>query len=252
MIGDAGFRSVVFDCDSTLVRMEGIDELAGPHRDRVRSLTDGAMDGRIPLEQVYGQRLELIRPSRGRVNALGRAYVDALVDDARPTVEALRWLGKAVRIVSGGLHPPVAALARALGLGDGDLRAVGVRFRADGEFAGWESDSPLARSGGKPRVIEEWHLPRPSLLVGDGVTDLEARRVVDAFAAYTGVVRRDAVVRGADVTIDGPSLAPVLALAADARDRERLRDGPWADLLLRGDRLLRESHAPPPPPAARS
>jgi hypothetical protein len=36
------------------------------------------------------------------------------------------------------------------------------------------------------------------LAVGDGATDLAVRPAVDAFAAFTGFVRRDAVVRAAD------------------------------------------------------
>jgi phosphoserine phosphatase len=39
------------------------------------------------------------------------------------------------------------------------------------------------------------------LAVGDGATDLAMRPSVDAFAAYTGFVRRDAVVARADVTV---------------------------------------------------
>src|SRR5690606_31562053 len=35
---EGGFASVVFDCDSTLVRIEGIDELAGPRIDEVRRM----------------------------------------------------------------------------------------------------------------------------------------------------------------------------------------------------------------------
>ncbi|HEV2132153.1 MAG TPA: hypothetical protein VGR27_13655, partial [Longimicrobiaceae bacterium] len=80
---DTGFRSVIFDCDSTLSGIEGIDVLAGERLDEIRALTDAAMDGALPLEAVYGQRLALIRPPRAAVEALARAYVDALVPDAR-------------------------------------------------------------------------------------------------------------------------------------------------------------------------
>ena len=63
----SGFASVVFDCDSTLVAVEGIDELSGPYRDRITALTDAAMDGSVPLEEVYGRRLEIIQPTRAQV-----------------------------------------------------------------------------------------------------------------------------------------------------------------------------------------
>lgn len=242
-----GFASVVFDCDSTLAAIEGIDELAGELAGQVRALTEEAMEGWIPLEEVYGRRLELIRPSRERVEALSRAYLDALVPDARETVAALLFLGKAVRVVSGGLRPPVEALARELGLGPEAVAAVGIRFAPDGAYLGFEEDSLLARSGGKEVVIRAWALPRPALLVGDGATDLEARPAVDAFAAYMGVAFRPPVAAGADVVLRAPSLAPVLALAAGPDDRARLEGSAWAPLLRRGDALLREDARPRQP-----
>jgi phosphoserine phosphatase len=234
-----GFAAVVFDCDSTLVACEGIDELARAHADEVRTLTDAAMDGLVPLEEVYGRRLALIRPTRAAVDEVGRIYAARLVEDAAETVAALRWLGKTVRIVSGGLRPPVEAVATRLGLSVADVAAVGIDFDGDGAYAGFESGSPLARSGGKAGVVGAWHLPRPALLVGDGATDLEAASAVDAFAAYTAVVHRPAVSAGADVVLPHPSLSPVLALAADAGDRARLASSPWAALLAKGDALLR-------------
>ncbi|MBV9110313.1 MAG: HAD-IB family phosphatase, partial [Gemmatimonadetes bacterium] len=231
----SGFASVVFDCDSTLAAIEGIDELAGPHAAQIAALTEAAMQGTVALEEVYGRRLEIIRPTRAQVEAIGRAYVDALVPDAREVIAALLWLGKTVRILSGGLRTAVDEVARAVGLPLEMVTAVGLEFAEDGSYAGFETTSPVARSGGKTEVIRGWHLPRPALLVGDGATDLEARPAVDAFAAYMGVAFRPAVAAGADFVLRGRSLAPVLSLAATEEDRERLAGSEWAGLLGRGD-----------------
>jgi phosphoserine phosphatase len=165
---------------------------------------------------------------------VGRRYVTTLVPDAREVVEALRWLGKAVRIVSGGLRPPVEEVARALGLSADDVAAVGIDFAADGSYLAYDRASPVARSGGKAEVIRAWSLARPSLLVGDGATDLEAKPSVDAFAAYMGVAWRPGVAAEADFVLRGESLAPVLALAADAEERARLAASEWAEVLDRG------------------
>lgn len=233
-----GFVSVVFDCDSTLVSIEGIDQLAGERIDEVRRMTDLAMDGAMALEEVYGERLALIDPSRESVEAVGRAYLAALVEDARETVAALQWLGKEVRIVSGGLLPPVLVVARALGISDDRVAAVDIRFDGEGRYLDFDRSSPLARSGGKPDVVAAWDLPRPAMLVGDGSTDLEARSAVDCFVAFAGVVRRDAVVAAADRVVDAPSLAPVLVLATSEGERERLRASSWGSLVDRGERLI--------------
>ena len=80
------FRTVLLDCDSTLSEIEGIDELAVECREDVARLTELAMRGQIPLEEVYGRRLQLVQPTRAALEALGRAYVDRMVPDARETI----------------------------------------------------------------------------------------------------------------------------------------------------------------------
>lgn len=216
-----GFASVVFDCDSTLVAVEGIDELAEGMREEVRALTDAAMDGRVPLEEVYGRRLALIRPSRARVEALGRSYVEALVPGARETIAALRALGKEVRVVSGGVAPAVEAVAAELGIPAEHVAAVGIRFAGDGSYAGFDERSPLARSDGKAEVIRGWALPRPVLLVGDGATDLEARPAVDAFCAYMAVADRPPVAAAADFVLRARDLRGVLEIACTEEELAR-------------------------------
>lgn len=236
--GRLGFASVIFDCDSTLVGVEGIDELAGAAAERIAALTARAMAGDVPLQEVYGARLEIIRPHRVQLELLGELYREALVPDAVRTVAALRWLEKEVRLVSGGLLPPLLALGDALGLAPEMVAGVPIRLDEEGVYSGFDDGSPLTRSGGKEEVIRGWRLPRPSLLVGDGATDLEARPAVDAFAAFTGVAHRPAVVAGADLVVSGPSLAPVLALAASEDERAHLQRSEFAELLERAVALL--------------
>ena len=225
------YATVVFDCDSTLSAIEGIDELAAERREEVVALTEAAMRGEVALEDVYGRRLGLIRPGRRQIEALGDQYLATLVPDARETLLALRDEGVEVRVISGGLLPAVLAVARACGVPDERVAAVDLRFDVGGAYAGFDERSPLARSGGKLEVLRAWGaaMPRPAMLVGDGATDLEGRPAVDCFVAFTGVVARDAVVRAADVVVRTPSLAPVLALAlGDDAPSDPARRALWA------------------------
>ncbi len=240
------YGSVVFDCDSTLSAVEGIDELAGPHRAEVEQLTRAAMRGEVPLEDVYGRRLDLISPTLERVTALGDLYVERLVPDAREVVAALRASGIAVRIMSGGLLLPVAAMASTLGVPAADVGAVAIRFDASGAYAGFDRASPLARAGGKREMLMTWRheLPGPIMFVGDGATDLEAAPAADLFVAFAGIADRPSITAQADVVVRAHSLAPILALAlgderpADPNVRELLDQG--LALLHPNDRRTRQ------------
>jgi len=211
------FASVLLDADSTLAGIEGVDWLAGLRGGevarQVAALTEEAMAGQVPLESVYARRLELIAPTRGELDALGRAYQEAVAPGAARALEELRRAGVALRVVSGGLRDGLLPLTRGLGFGDGDVLAVEARFGGDGSWAGIVP-SPLATGDGKARVASALDLPRRVLAVGDGATDLAMRPAVDAFAAYVGFVRRDAVVAGADFTLASFEELPALVLGA--------------------------------------
>jgi phosphoserine phosphatase len=234
------YRSVVFDCDSTLSALEGIEELAAAQRREVETLTDAAMRGAVPLEEVYGRRLDLIRPDRAAVDALVDRYIDGLVDDAVDTVRALTAAGVEVRIISGGLLPAILGLARHMDIPESAVSAVAIHFDEAGAYAGFDDAAPAARAGGKAEVVRAWKsappwLPGPVMFVGDGATDLEARSEVDLFVAYAGVVARPAVVDAAPVVVRSRSLSPILPLALG---NARPEDPAAADLYDRGKSLI--------------
>jgi phosphoserine phosphatase len=249
---DRRFGTVVFDCDSTLSAIEGIEYLSVDRLPEVEALTRDAMDGRLPLEAVYGKRLELVRPDRPALDRLSSAYIDALTPDTRAVVAALLALGVRVCVISGGLKPAVLAVAIELGIAESDVAAVDLSFDTDGCYAGFDAGSPLARSGGKTDVLREWRsrLPAPIMIVGDGATDAEAREVVDMFVAYAGVVERQGVVAAADHVIRGASMAPVLTLALAGVAPERSE---FTELFQKGRALLdRDARPEIPEPRSQS
>jgi len=206
---------VVFDCDSTLVEVEGVDELAtrAGVGERVAEMTRSAMEGKIPLEQVYGHRLDIIRPGRADLDWLGRRYCATLVAGARETVAALAAKGSEIHVVSGGLRPAVVDLAGELGLAPDRVHAVDVFFDGVGRYEGFETDSPLARAGGKAEVIQGLHRPgKTTVMIGDGMTDLEAAAGGAVTVGFGGVVIRPFVAEKADHYVAGPSLEPLVNL----------------------------------------
>jgi phosphoserine phosphatase len=200
----AAYASVILDVDSTVSGIEGIDWLAerrGPEMAaKVAELTDQAMRGVIPLESVYGARLEAIRPTRADIDALAEAYIERIAPDCRDVVTHLKAKGVRVVLVSGGLRQAILPLAEYIRLSPEDVHAVDIQFDANGEYASFDK-SELATSTGKPIVVERLNLPRRRLAVGDGSTDVAMRPAVDTFGAFTGFVAREPVVKQADVVV---------------------------------------------------
>ena len=127
----ARYRFVFFDVDSTLVTIEGIDVLAAGNPEIVQ-LTAAAMNGEIPLDAVYGRRLEIIRPTRAAVEALGAQYIASLVDGAPETIASLRDAGVDVHLVTAGIAQAIAPLADHLGIPPRAVHAVALQFHDDG------------------------------------------------------------------------------------------------------------------------
>ncbi len=191
-------KLICFDCDSTLSALEGIDELArrrGPAvLAQVEKMTSEAMEGRVPVERVFGRRLEIIRPSQEDLAEVGRQYVATVEPTAQATVFQLMAKGWTPVIVSGGFTPAIQPLAKFLGIRR--IEAVNLAWAADGSYCGYDQTFPTTRSGGKAEVISRLRrmlAPTMTVMVGDGVSDLEAKPVVDRFIGYGGYVVRPKV-----------------------------------------------------------
>jgi|GEM_PF-282823 len=253
-----GFQRVIFDCDSTLTTVEGIDELAAlkDQTEHIAELTRQAMDGLVPLEEVYAARLELLQPTRAELARVGRIYRRTLVPQAAEVVAALQAAGVEVFIVSGGLKASVVDLARYLKIPDQNVFAVEVELDPfEGQW--WDyprhrfsgnpderylafAPSPLAESTGKITVVGALSRGARTMMVGDGSTDLATRGTAALFTGFGGIARRQAVVDGADVFIEGPGLAAVLPLALSRTSGQRLWNTPFEVLLQAGCREIVE------------
>ncbi|MCS6909526.1 MAG: HAD-IB family phosphatase [Anaerolineales bacterium] len=254
--GHAPFEIIIFDCDSTLCAVEGIDELArwAGKEAEVAELTRRAMNGELPLEAVYSRRLELLQPTREHLQRLARLYRETLIPDAAAVIQALQQAGREVFIVSGGLAEGVREFGLWLGLPGTNIHAVEIEYN---QLAGrwWETwrhpggrnphepylahdGGPLTLGKGKAEIIRKLrrHKRGRALLVGDGTSDLEASEAVDLFVGFGGVVSRERVRAAAPVFIHVAELAPVLTLAL----RRTEVPAAFQDLYARGLSLIRD------------
>jgi phosphoserine phosphatase len=199
-VTEAKFRLAFFDVDSTLVSIEGVDVLAGGNPEIAR-LTEAAMNGEIPLDQVYAKRLEIIQPARAAVEELAKQYVGSIVDGAIDAIEKLHEAGLQIHLVTAGIAQAIAPLAARLAVPERAVHAVSLRFDDAGHYADFDRRSPLTRPGGKELVVRDVRARSKgrAAFVGDGVTDLETKPAVDLFIGFGGVHVRPRVKENADV-----------------------------------------------------
>lgn len=193
-------KLLIFDCDSTLSSIEGIDELArvrGPEVFKmVEEMTHQAMDGKISVEAVFGRRLEIIRPDQSHVAQIGQRYIETVEPDAKAVIDEARAAGWTVMIISGGFRPIIRPLADFLGIER--VEAVDLFFDAQGRYTGFDEAYPTTRSGGKPEVIAKLKAelkPAKIVMVGDGASDLETKPFVDLFVGFGRYTAREKVKR---------------------------------------------------------
>jgi len=206
------FDVICFDCDSTLSKIEGIDELARRVGlgEEMSKLTDAAMNGIVPLEAVYEKRLSLIRPDQNSIDWLADLYIAEIVDGVKEVFAALLAQDKTVHIISGGLRQAILPLAKHLGLPESHVHAVDVYFNEDGSYGHYDLNSPLARTGGKAVIVGSLIAQGSLAMIGDGKTDLEAKQAGAYVLGFGGVVDRAIVRELADFYTTEPSLLSVL------------------------------------------
>ncbi|MEN0653991.1 MULTISPECIES: HAD-IB family phosphatase [Hyphobacterium] len=195
-------RLVCFDVDSTLLRVESLDfalsEKLGPAaRERLEAITAAGMGGTMSLRASIAARLDLARLTRLDVARIAVALQQYLTPGMAELVAELKARGDKVAAVSGGFHDLLRLALRDLGFAEAMCRTN--RFTWDGEaVSGFDPANPLSDNGGKAvvlRALSHAGEVRETVMVGDGITDLEAFEAGAAqrFIGFGGVVTRSSV-----------------------------------------------------------
>lgn len=204
-------RLVVFDMDSTLIRIEVIDELARAHGvvDRVAAITERAMQGEMDFDESLRQRVALLQGLD--VAVLERIAANLpLTEGAETLVRVLRRLGYRVAVISGGFSMAAEALRARLGLDWAHSNVLEVR---DGKLTGGIV-GPIVNATRKAELLgeiaaREGILVDQTIAVGDGANDLLMLQKAGLGIAFRAKAKlREA----ADLSISASGLDAILFL----------------------------------------
>lgn len=167
-------RLVVMDMDSTLIRIEVIDELARAHGvvDQVSKITERAMQGEMDYDESLRQRVALLA---GLDVAVLKKIASELplTEGAETLIRVLKRLGYRTAVLSGGFSVAAEALKARLGI---DYAYSNVLEVKDGKLTGRVTGA-IVNAQRKAELLEliaqaEGVLLDQTIAVGDGANDL--------------------------------------------------------------------------------
>lgn len=209
-LGDFGLLAL--DMDSTLIRVECIDEMAdfAGRKPEVAAVTAAAMRGEIDWAQSLKSRVAALAGLDAAV--LDRVYRERLVltPGAEDLLAAACAAGMRTLLVSGGFTYFTERLRERLGFTEAHANELVIE---SGRLAGRVS-GPLVDAGGKARHLARMRdalaLPRERVLaIGDGANDLAMMGEAGTSIAF----HAKAIVRErATLALDHVGLEGVLAL----------------------------------------
>jgi len=211
-------RLIVMDMDSTLIRIEIIDELARRYGvvDRVADITRRAMAGELDFEASLRERVALLAGMR-EAEARALAQTLPLTDGAPELLRVLRRLGYKTAVISGGFTFAAQTLKDQLGLDYAYANELEVK---DGVLTGEVLD-PIVTPERKAELLasiaaREGVTPAQTIAIGDGANDL---LMLDAAGLGIAFHAKPKLEAAADTSITAGGLDRILyLLGLHARD----------------------------------
>ncbi|TMA30587.1 MAG: phosphoserine phosphatase SerB [Deltaproteobacteria bacterium] len=168
-------RLVVMDMDSTLIRIEVIDELARAHGvgEQVAAITRRAMTGEIDYDHSLRERVALLKGLDARV-LYDLAAALPLTEGAETLLRVLKRLGYRTAVISGGFSVAAEALQKRLGIDFAWSNTLEIS--ADGKLTGHVVGA-IVNAQRKADILQELSnregVPLDQVIaIGDGANDL--------------------------------------------------------------------------------
>ncbi|XP_050546757.1 phosphoserine phosphatase isoform X1 [Daktulosphaira vitifoliae] len=190
--------AVCFDVDSTVIQEEAIDELAKfcGKGSEVQQLTNSAMSGNMDFREALAARLQIIQPSLQQIRDFIKNHPFHLTPGINDLVEKLQQKNIPVYLISGGFRGLIGPIAIELSIPLQHIYANKLKFFMNGDYAGFDEKEPTSKNGGKAEVItllKEKYGYTKLVMIGDGITDLEACPPANAFIGFGGNKVREEV-----------------------------------------------------------
>ena len=206
-------RKFVFDFDSTLTSVEGLDLLAeislknNPDKEEVvrqiQEITDLGIDGDISFTDSLSRRIALLKANKSQLKEL----IDLLKTKLSVSVEANKeFFNKhqdQIYVISCGFKEFIDPVVASIGITSDRVFANTFKFDDKDLIIGFDEANPLSKHNGKVNCLKESGIEGEIQIIGDGYSDFVMRKegVADKFFAYTENVSRKKATENADYVV---------------------------------------------------
>lgn len=197
------FDNIIFDMDSTLSQVEGLDILAEvvaratfqneedvqKFLKEFKDTTKKGMGGKIPFNESLMQRMDMLptKPTREQIIKTGEEIGKKITESFLKNKEFFEKYKDNIYIISGGFREMILPSTRALGINDEHVYANEFIYDEKGVVVGIDESKLTSQTGGKAKQFIELNLQGDTVVIGDGATDLEIKTIggADTFIVYT-------------------------------------------------------------------
>ena len=201
-------KILIFDFDSTFVKVETIDLLAeislkdNPNAlekvNQISSITKQAMSGDIDFPTALEKRLSILSLNSNNISEATKEISNQVTDSFKRNKELIKSLSDDIWIVSGGFKEVICPIVADYGISHKHVIANSFIYNGN-IISGCDKNSFIFQKQGKAKFINTIRLDRHIIMVGDGYTDLEVylEGAADEFICFTENIKRQKVMEEA-------------------------------------------------------
>ena len=206
--------NLIIDFDSTFTKLEALEELANislagnPDKEKIlnkiQKTTDLGMEGKITFPESLKQRFQLLNATKLHLGQLIKKLENNISDSIVRNRDFFIKNAKNIYIITGGFKEFVLPITDKFGVLRKNILANKFIFDKSGNITGFDKSNLLAQENGKAKQIKALGLPQPIVVLGDGWSDYQIKKmgIANKFVAFTENVRRENVIKKADTVAE--------------------------------------------------
>jgi len=210
----------VIDFDSTFIKSETLDLLADfslrDYREadaiiqRIKSITNAGMEGKINFSDSLRQRIDLLKANRSHILPLVEKIKEDVSLSFKRNKKFFKDYADRILIISNGFKEIIAPIASEYSIRMENVFANTFTFDSNNNIVGFDEENILSRDNGKVELLKSMNLQGDIYVIGDGYTDYQIKEagLANKFYAFTENIERNEVVEKADHV--APSLDEIL------------------------------------------